>query len=80
VPTIRLNVLLKYLKRDEYIPDNITNIHHCCKLPNFPGSSCLQKVREEDPPICPNSFYENLKISIGKRSLDDEEADLPKWA
>jgi hypothetical protein len=24
VPTIRLNVLLRYLKRDEYIPDNIT--------------------------------------------------------
>jgi hypothetical protein len=39
-----------------------------------------KKDRKEDPPICPNSFYENLKISIEKRLLDDEEADLPKWA
>jgi hypothetical protein len=49
-------------------------------LSNFQGGSYLQKDRKEDPPICPNSFYENLKISIEKRLLDNEEADLPKWA
>jgi hypothetical protein len=51
-------------------------------LPNFPGGGgpIYKKDRKEDPPIYPNSFYENLKISIEKRLLDDEEADLPKWA
>jgi hypothetical protein len=32
------------------------------------------------PPICPNALYENLKMSVAKRLLHDEEADLPKWA
>jgi hypothetical protein len=40
-------------------------------LPNF--------SRRGGPPFCPNSFYENLKISIEKRLFDNEEADLPKW-
>jgi hypothetical protein len=44
----------------------------------FQGVPIYKKDREEDPPICPNSFYENLKISIEKSLLDNEEADLPK--
>jgi hypothetical protein len=44
------------------------------------GFLFTKKYRKEDPPICLNSFYENLKMSIEKRLLDDEEADLPKWA
>jgi hypothetical protein len=46
----------------------------------FQGVPIYKKDRKEDPPIGPNSFYENLKISIERRSLDDEDADLPKWA
>jgi hypothetical protein len=46
----------------------------------FQGVRSYKKDRKEGPPICPNSFYENLKISIEKRLLDDEEAGLPKWA
>jgi hypothetical protein len=46
----------------------------------FQGVPICKKDRKEDPPICSNSFYENLKISIEKRLLDDEEADLLKWA
>jgi hypothetical protein len=46
----------------------------------FQGVPIYKKDRKEDTPICPNSFYENLKISTEKRLLDDEEADLLKWA
>jgi hypothetical protein len=49
-------------------------------LSNFPGVRIYKKDSREDPPICPNSFYENLKISTEKRLLDNEEADLPRWA
>jgi hypothetical protein len=31
------------------------------------GVPIYKKDRKEDPPICPNSFYGNLKISIEKR-------------
>ncbi|XP_030046369.1 E3 SUMO-protein ligase KIAA1586-like [Microcaecilia unicolor] len=46
----------------------------------FKGTALHRKDRKDDPPICPDAFYENLKIFIAKRLLDDEEADLPKWA
>jgi hypothetical protein len=42
--------------------------------------STEKKKSKNDPPICPNAFYENLNISIAKRLPDDEEADLPKRA
>jgi hypothetical protein len=80
MPTIRLNVLLKYLKRrihpGQYY--KISTTAAICLI--FKGVPVYKKDRKEDPPICPNSFYENLKISIEKRLFDDEEADLPKWA
>jgi hypothetical protein len=31
----------------------------------------------DDPPICPNAFYESLKRSIEKRMLPSEDVDLP---
>jgi hypothetical protein len=46
----------------------------------FQGVPSYKKDRKEDPPICPNSFYENLKISVENRLFDNEEADLPKWS
>jgi hypothetical protein len=36
-----------------------------------------KKDRKDNPPIFPNVFYENLKMSIEKRLLDSKDTDLP---
>jgi hypothetical protein len=43
----------------------------------FEGISLHRKIRIDDPPICPNAFYESLKRPIEKRLLSSEDADLP---
>jgi hypothetical protein len=50
------------------------------KCLTFKGIAFHRKnVKKNDLPICLNTFYENLKMSIAQRLLDDEEADLLKW-
>jgi hypothetical protein len=36
-----------------------------------------KRDRKDDLPICPNAFYENLKMSFEKTLLDSEDTDLP---
>jgi hypothetical protein len=56
VPTVRLNIFLKYLKRDKYIPDSITKYPPLLQIVLFSrGFLFTEKDRKEDPPICSNS-------------------------
>jgi hypothetical protein len=50
------------------------------KCLTFKETAFHRKKLKKDPPICPNASYEKLKMSIAKRLLDDEEANLLKWA
>jgi hypothetical protein len=53
-----------------------TTAANCQIFQRFPT---YRQDRKEDPQICPNLFYEKMKISIEKRLPDDDEADLWKW-
>jgi hypothetical protein len=49
------------------------------KCLTFKGISLYRRNVKNDPPVCPNAFYNFLKMSIAKSLIDTEEADFPKW-